>query len=218
MGRSLSTHVRTMRQLIALPFRGEQGERDPRVLPAALLLAALCALSTVAVALAHAAYDHSTPGQGEVVQAAPARVDIFTKENMQKTQGVYFIQVQHADAALAGAQVDMADTTIDDANRMHFYVDLQPNLGPGRYLVSFNNVSDDDGEADHGQFAFYVQSQPTAAQKALDAKLQITTAKADTTTSSSHTGLIITIVVIAVVVLAALSIGAFLLQRRRRTA
>ena len=179
----------------------------------ALLLVALCALLGVAVTMAHSRYDHSTPGQGEVVQASPPRVDIYTVQEMAKQQGAYSITVERNDNGTPGQRVDTANTVIDDANRKHFSVGLQPNLPPGRYVVSFKNVSDEDGEADHGQFAFYVGTGPTAAQKPLDAKLQIT-AKSETT-STSHTGLIIGIAA-AIVVLVLLAGGGLWYTRRPR--
>ncbi len=84
-------------------------------------------------------------------------------------------------------------------------------------MVSFTNVSDEDGEADHGQFAFYVGTGPTAAQQALDKQLAITSQNDDTQHSDSHTGLIVVIIVVAIVVLALIATGLFIRRRRRRT-
>ena len=186
-------------------------------------LVALCAALVAVVlsasaALAHARYDHSTPAQGQVVQSAPAQVDIFTAQDMQKQAGAYEITVERNDSANSGGQVvSTGPTTVDDNNRRHFFVALQPNLPAGRYVVSFKNVSDEDGEADHGQFAFYVGTGPTAAQQALDKQLAITSQHDDTKHSDSHTGLIVVIVVAAIVVLALIATGLFIRQRRRRT-
>jgi methionine-rich copper-binding protein CopC len=190
------------------------GRRIGRLLwPAAL--AALAALAIVVVAWAHAAYDHSTPGQGEVVPASPARVDIFTVQDMQKVQGAEEITVERNDNANSGGQrVDAGDTTVDDANRKHFSVGLQPNLPAGRYVVSFKNVSDADGEADHGQFSFYVGTGSTSQQKNLDAALK-TTSQTDEKKSSSHTGLIVGIAIGVAVVLAAIAVLAWLRMRSR---
>lgn len=184
--------------------------------------AAACAALTalvisVSAALAHARYDHSTPAQGSVVPAAPARVDIFTAQEMQKQAGADEITVERNDTANSGGQVvSTGATTVDDNDRKHFFVALQPNLPAGRYVVSFHNVSDEDGEADHGQFAFYVGNGPTAAQKALDAKLAITSQNDNTKQSSSHTGLIVVIAVAVVVVIALIVAGVLIQQRRRR--
>ncbi len=176
-----------------------------------LPVAALCALLGVAIAAAHARYDHSIPAQGAVVQTPPARVDIFTVQEMKKEQGADEITVTDA----SNNRVDSGDTAVDDNDRKHFSVGLKPNLAPGRYLVSFKNVSDEDGEADSGRFAFYVGTAPTAAQTAADAKLSITSKKDETAKSDSHTGLIITIIVIVLVVLAILIVAGLWYRRRR---
>jgi len=184
------------------------------------VLAALCIwLTGVAVVLAHARYDHSTPSPEQVLQASPAQVDIFTAQDMQKVSGTYGITVTRNDTGNSGGQeVDTGNTTIDDANHSHFFVGLQPNLPRGRYLVSFHNVSDVDGDADHGQFAFYIGNGPTAAQQALDKNLRLSAADTATSSSSSHTGLLIGIVVGVVVVLLILGVSGLLLQRHGRPA
>jgi hypothetical protein len=117
-----------------------------------------------------------------------------------------------------GQEVDTGDTTVDDANRKHFSVGLQQNLPQGRYIVSFMNQSDEDGEQDHGQFAFYVGQQPTAQQKAADAALNITSQADDTPAkSSSNTGAKVVVAIIVVLVIAALIVViAFVANRRRR--
>jgi len=187
--------------------------RWSRAAVAASVSVALWLLATGGVVWAHARYDHSTPAQGETVAASPARVDIFTVQEMKKDTPNTVITVVDP----GNLQVDTGDTAIDDADRKHFSVGLKPNLPPGRYLVSFKNVSDEDGEADHGQFAFYVGTGPTAAQKALDSKLAITSKSDDEKKSDSHTGLIIAIVV-AVVVVIVLVAGGFAWMRRRARA
>ena len=163
--------------------------------------AAIVAVAAIMVASAHARYDHSTPGQEQVVPTSPPQVDIYTVQDMAKIGDVTQITVQNEQ----GQQVSTGQTTIDDANRRHFSVALQPNLPPGRYVVSFKNQSDEDGEQDHGQFAFYVGQGPTAAQKAQDAALQITSqSDAPTTTSNSNNGTKIAIAIIATLIVAAL--------------
>lgn len=177
--------------------------------------AALLALALLAVASAHARYDHSTPGQGQTVQTSPARVDIYTVQDMAKDSANTLITVTNAN----NTQVDTGDTMVDDSNRRHFSVGLKPNLPPGRYVVSFKNISDQDGEKDHGQFAFYVGAGPTAAQTALDKQLRITSQAEDTAApakSSSHTGLIVTIVIIVIIIVVIVAIAAWLAARRRR--
>ena len=40
--------------------------------------------------------------------------------------------------------------------------------GAGRFVVRWRNLSADDGDADAGEFPFYVGREPTAAEEALD--------------------------------------------------
>src|SRR5579883_893865 len=167
----------------------------------AVAAAATLALTTVAGVAAHARYDHSTPSPGEVLATSPARVDIYTVQDMVKEAGINEIDVTNE----PGQRVDRGDTTVDDNNRRHFYVDLQPNLPPGRYVVSFKNQSDEDGEQDHGQFAFYVGQGPTAQQKAADAKLAITSQdEGSDGSSNSHNNTKVGIAIIVTIVVAAL--------------
>lgn len=170
------------------------------------------ALAGVGAALAHARFDHSTPSPGQVLQTAPARIDIYTVQDMRKISGANVITVSGPN----GAQVDDGNTVVDDANRLHVSVGLKPNLPSGRYLVNFKTLSDQDGEMDHGSYAFYIGTQPTIAQKDQDQKLALTSQAEDVTpTSSSHTGLIIIIVIIVVILLALLATGVTLARRRR---
>jgi methionine-rich copper-binding protein CopC len=134
---------------------------------ASWLLACLTFTAVATVAFAHAHYDHSTPAIGQVLATAPARIEIYTDSEMRKTAGGNVIMVTAAD----GSRVDDGDTVVDDANRQHFSVGLQPNLSNGRYVVSFKTLSDVDGDTDSGHFAFYVGAGPTAEQKQQDAAL-----------------------------------------------
>lgn len=164
----------------------------------AAAVATTLALATVAGVSAHARYDHSTPSPGQVLSTPPTRVDIYTVQDMVKQAGVNEIDVTNE----AGQRVDRGDTTVDDNNRRHFYVDLQPNLPPGRYVVSFKNKSDEDGEEDHGQFAFYIGQQPTPEQKAADAQLKLTSQEENSSSGSSNNGTKVLIGIIVTLVLA----------------
>jgi len=138
-----------------------------RRLPAGMLLALVAVLLSSSLALAHAHYDHSTPAIGQILSTPPARIDIYTDSEMRKTAGGNAIIVTSAD----GTRMDDGDTVVDDANRQHFSVGLPPNLPNGRYVVSFQTLSDADGDTDRGRFAFYVGAGPTSEQKQLDAVL-----------------------------------------------
>jgi methionine-rich copper-binding protein CopC len=177
------------------------------------LVIAITLLRSPSVALAHAHYDHSTPAIGQVLAAAPSRVDIFTDSEMRKAAGANVIAVTASD----GSRVDDGATVLDDADRRHFSVGLSPNLGPGRYVVAFQTLSDADGDADHGRFAFYIGNGPTPQQQSLDAGLNgvATTASTATPSPKPHAiGMPVAILVAALVI--PVLLGAMLVSRKRQ--
>jgi methionine-rich copper-binding protein CopC len=133
----------------------------PLILPLAAALAVLLLMPAIRVA-AHAAYDHSTPGDGEVVATEPAKVDVYFKENIAKANGLPTLIVVND----SGDKVD-AGSVLDDNDRTHISDALSPALPAGRYTVIWHNVSADDGEEAQGSFHFYIGGAvtpiPTAA-------------------------------------------------------
>jgi copper resistance protein C len=179
---------------------------------AATLIAAAALTQSV---WAHAHYARSQPSPGQVLGSAPDKIEIFTDSDMRKAPGGDIITVTGPD----GARVDDGNTIVDDSNRQHFSVGLKPGLGNGRYLVSFQTLSDVDGDIDHGQFAFYVGPGPAPDQQRLDSALTLTdTPPPDTGTpvkpSGASRGIIIGAAVGAMV-LVLLAGGATLLVLRR---
>lgn len=183
-----------------------------------LLIAALT-LTRASTAEAHAHYSHSQPAIGEVLQTVPAEIDIYTDSDMRKLAGGNVIMVTGPD----GSEVDNGNTVVDDTNRQHFSIGLQPNLPNGRYVVSFKTLSDLDGDTDGGKFAFYVGAGPTAAQKQLDATLNGpvytppagSQASPGTSSSSGFHGVALIVAVVVAVALVLLAGGGALLRRRR---
>jgi methionine-rich copper-binding protein CopC len=190
-----------------------------QIWPSACLLSLLVLLATAAVVQAHAHYDHSQPGIGQVLSVAPTRIDIYTDSEMRKTTGENVIMVTGPD----GSRVDDGNTVVDDGNRQHFSVGLQPNLPNGRYVVSFQTLSDADGDTDRGRFAFYVGAGPTAEQKQLDAALSGApaaggaAANAGTATPSRPLGAFGLVGGLIVLIALVIISGVVLLQRRRAT-
>jgi methionine-rich copper-binding protein CopC len=103
-------------------------------------------------ALAHAKFDHGTPGPGDVLSTAPTIIDAYFAEDIVKQAGTYGLAVMDA----SGNQVDHQDTVLDDANRRHMTVTLPSNLAPGDYTVKWWTVSDEDGDAASDTFTFSV--------------------------------------------------------------
>jgi methionine-rich copper-binding protein CopC len=137
---------------------------------AAVLIPALTAFG-------HAGYDHSTPNADEVVATSPAKVDVFFKEDLVRSQGQYFVHVFNDQST----QVSDGDGTVDDADRSHISATLQPGLGQGRYIVRWKTVSDADGDEAEGAFCYYVGAQPNSSQSTECAALEATPTSEATT-------------------------------------
>jgi methionine-rich copper-binding protein CopC len=135
----------------------------PWLLGVSLLAAALLAMLAVRApsASAHSAYDHSTPGEGEVVATAPTKIDVYFAEEMERANGLPTLVVLADD----GDVVDKG-AVLDDADRTHISAELNDGLEDGRYTVIWHNVSADDGDEAQGAFYFYVGVGPSATSAA----------------------------------------------------
>jgi methionine-rich copper-binding protein CopC len=137
-----------------------------RLLIATLAAALLLGIAAVPVA-AHGRYKSSLPKKGEVLSTAPRSVEIVFSQQLQKVAGTYGIDVTDA----AGASLTADDALLDEADRSRMAVALEPGRGPGRYVVRWHNVSDDDSDPAEGAFAFYVGTEPTPADLDADREL-----------------------------------------------
>lgn len=147
----------------------------PAAPPAALLVALLtvlggicAALSVVAPAAAHAAYASSAPAFGEVLDTAPAQIELRFTQQIFRREGANQLHLEHA---ADGAAIALSDVTIDNADRAAMRAQLLKPLPPGRYLVSWQNLSADDGDTDSGVYPFYVGVGPSAEEEAADRAL-----------------------------------------------
>lgn len=145
----------------------------------AALLAVACtigaALAPTTPALADARYNSSSPGKGEILAAAPSLVAIVFTQKIQTVDRSYGIQVNRE----RGSSVT-AGTAVVDEDRRGLSVTLSPDLGPGRYVVRWQDVSDDDGHAATGAFSFYVKRQPNTIDLDNDRQLESVGAQAET--------------------------------------
>ncbi len=132
-------------------------------------VSAVAALALIATAWGHAHPDTLTPAKGAILQTAPTKVDMVFVETIQKTAGSYGIDV----ALDGGGSATSGAATIDPADAAHLSIALKPNLAAGRYVVNWHNVSSVDGDAAEGAYSFYVKTQPTAADLAKDADLEL---------------------------------------------
>ena len=133
----------------------------------ALLLVAVAGLFVAGDAFAHARRVSSSPDAGAVLDAAPPSVSITFSQEIQRVTGTYGISVTDA----AGAEFTAGDSEVADDDRTLLSVALLDALPPGRYVVSWKNVSDADGDPAEGAFSFYVGVQPTDSNLAADAEL-----------------------------------------------
>jgi hypothetical protein len=109
-------------------------------------------------AYAHAGYVRSEPGDGAVIAAPPARVDLWFSQELFRRAGENWIRVVGPGEWI----VHTGDAQIDDDDRKHLWVMLQPGLEPGVYRVEWRSLSAEDGDPDEGSFTFTLDPQAAA--------------------------------------------------------
>ena len=129
--------------------------------PALFVVAVIAAFVSPASVSAHSDYERSVPARDEVVQAAPALIDVFFTQEVFRQEGSNFVRVFDS----SGTQVSDGDGVIDDDDRTHISATLQPDLPPGRYIVRWKTLSDIDGDDDEGAFCFYIAVQPSPSEQ-----------------------------------------------------
>lgn len=125
-----------------------------------LKITAICLLMVLFTAIlgweqpvrAHAEYERSDPAADAILPAAPAEVHIWFSQELFRRAGANVIEV----IGPAGSRVDHGETRIDDDDRTHMMVLLQPGLPAGEYTVRWRNLSVDDGHEGGGEFSFTV--------------------------------------------------------------
>jgi methionine-rich copper-binding protein CopC len=132
-----------------------------------VLLGIVASLAVVAAVSGHAAPERFDPAPGAVLSEAPAQIEGWFTQEIRRQEGASFIQVFN----VAGDQVDSGEPVVDDEDRRHMYVGLQPGLGEGRYMVAWQGLSDEDDEFDGGCHWFFVGQ--AAADAAHEEKLRI---------------------------------------------
>jgi methionine-rich copper-binding protein CopC len=165
-----------------------------------------------AAVFAHAAYDHSTPGESAVIAAAPERVEIWFNGPLVPDKPNR-ITVNGPD------KKDVAEGTVEIGGKdnMMASVRLKPDLPDGRYTVTWK-VYALDGMRAEGSYRFYVNVQPTDAELAEDRQLrvdehsQITTPEQDSG-EGMDTGVIAILAGIGGAALVVVAGGGFLLWR-----
>jgi methionine-rich copper-binding protein CopC len=119
-----------------------------------LLLLLIHILGWAPTLRAHGEIERSDPTAGAIIPAAPAEVHIWFTQELFRREGANVIEVRGPD----GTRVDQGETQIEDDDRKHAFVSLQPDLPPGLYSVSWRNLSSEDGHEGSGEFSFTVES------------------------------------------------------------
>lgn len=134
--------------------------------PALLALAVAAAIALLmampaARISAHAAYDHSTPGDGEVVAESPDQIQVFFKQEVARSGGLPTLEVVSDEGELVSS-----NAVLNDDDRTQMTADLNPSLPNGRYAILWHTVSAEDGEEAKGAVFFYVGEGPSATTPA----------------------------------------------------
>jgi methionine-rich copper-binding protein CopC len=132
-----------------------------------LALSGLAMLASPRPALAHAAYESSTPEFGEVLDAAPAAIELRFTQELFRREGANTITLTGAE----GEALPLGEAVVQNDDRRRLTAAVSGALPPGRYLVSWTNLSADDGDDDAGSYPFYVGREPTADEVSADRAL-----------------------------------------------
>lgn len=117
----------------------------------AVLLVGLLAVGAFApTVFAHGELEEATPAPDSVIAEAPTTVEIWFTQELFRRDNANRIEVFAAD----GTQVDMGDSVLDDDDRRHVIVSLQPDLAPGVYTVHWYNLSLEDGHEEDATYTF----------------------------------------------------------------
>jgi methionine-rich copper-binding protein CopC len=126
---------------------------------AAIIIGLGLLLSSSASAFAHARYDRSDPPAGAMLDGQPFVLKTYFTQELTSQSTIRVVDAN-------GAQVDLADgrVDLDDPDRKLMVVSL-PALSTGIYSVEWNSVSAEDGDPEHGTFAFGVGVTPPSANQ-----------------------------------------------------
>ena len=128
-----------------------------RLLLALVLGASACWLAA-SNASAHAAYESSVPEFAEVLDRSPTEISIRFTQELFRREGANAIALTRADG---GREVSLGEPEIGNQDRHVMTVSVNEELEPGRYIVSWTNLSAEDGDSDAGSYPFYVGQDPS---------------------------------------------------------
>ncbi len=119
---------------------------------------------------AHAAYVESSPGFAETLDDRPDEISLRFSQELFRRDGANTITLSRdAGGGAAWTEIEaLGPLQINNADRKRMSVTVLVDLSPGRYRVSWTNLSAEDGDVDAGWFPFYIERGPTAAEQARD--------------------------------------------------
>ncbi len=129
---------------------------------------------------AHARYERSDPPADAVIPEAPPEIHVWFTQELFRREGANDLRVYGP----GGTRVDEGDARIDDDDRTHMIVSLQPGLPAGTYTVEWETLSAEDGDEDSGEFSFTVSP---ASEGGTPPASEIGTAQAATPTETPTT-------------------------------
>ena len=132
------------------------------------MAALIAALALIEPAAAHAAYVSSTPAFAEVLDDGPESLELRFSQELFRRAGANTMRLERA---ADGASIGLGPIRIENADRAAMRADVLEPLEPGSYLVSWQNLSADDGDDDSGMYPFYVGRGPSEAEEAADREI-----------------------------------------------
>ena len=135
------------------------------------LAAGLLALAAITAALGHSEPVRFDPAPGQVLDAAPQRIDGWFSQEMRRSSDETALEVHPVMAdGMLGDPVS-GDTVVDDADRHHMSAELTGELMPGQYVVAWSALSDEDEHADSGCYRFFIGHEAADAAARSGARL-----------------------------------------------
>ena len=116
-------------------------------------------------ASAHAAYESSSPEFAAVLSEPPSEIRIRFTQELFRREGANGITLTHLDG---GAEVRLGEPRIDNEDRHVMTASVDEELERGRYVVSWTNLSAEDGDSDSGSYPFYLGRSPTPTEEQED--------------------------------------------------
>lgn len=162
---------------------------------------------------AHAKVYKATPAIGSTIAQAPAKVTVFTLENINPdpTKSNLFVYGPTGELISQGN----ATVPLSDPREMSIAIKPDPKNLNGVYIVRWITVSAQDGDPDQGAFVFTVKSGAAAAPTPVATPTsQATTPSSSTTTPAAGTPIWVPVVVGLLALLIGLGAGLGIGRRR----